>query len=126
MFGISVYTWGMTTNIKNKHVATERSTLPWHAWIGLSLIILFWTLNWTLQGPRTHWGFFPLWLGYCLTIDGLVFWRTGTSLLKRSPHKYVGLFLVSAPAWWIFELLNIGTQNWVYVGAEIFTPVEYA
>ena len=90
------------------------------------MVIVFWLLNWTLTSARTHWGFFPLWLGYCLTIDGLVFWRTGTSLLRRSPHKYVGLFLVSAPAWWIFELINLRTQNWNYIGSEIFSPVEYA
>jgi hypothetical protein len=59
-------------------------------------------------------------------VDGLVFRRTGTSLLKRSPRKYLGLFLVSAPVWWIFELLNVRTQNWTYIGAEIFNPLEYA
>ena len=63
-----------------------------------------------------------MWLGYCLAMDGLVFWRTGTSLLKRSLSKYVGLFLVSAPVWWIFELLNVRTQNWVYQGATQFSP----
>lgn len=97
-----------------------------HGWLGLGLILLFWILNWTLPGARTHWGFFPLWLGYCLAIDGLVFGRTGTSLLTRSPRKYIGLFLVSAPVWWIFELLNLRTQNWIYLGAEIFSPLQYA
>jgi hypothetical protein len=92
----------------------------------LSLILIFWILNWTLTGPRTHWGFFPLWIGYCLAIDGLVFYRTGTSLLSRDIRKYVGLFLISAPVWWIFELLNIRTQNWTYIGVGIFTPLEYA
>jgi hypothetical protein len=58
-----------------------------------------------------------MWLGYCLTVDGLVFWRTGTSLLTRSWRKYVGLFVVSAPVWWIFEALNLRTQNWIYIGA---------
>ena len=99
---------------------------PRHGWIGLGLTLLFWLLNWTLPGTRTHWGFFLLWLGYCLTVDGLVFWRTGTSLLTRSPRKYIGLFLVSAPVWWIFELLNLRTQNWTYLGAEIFSALEYA
>ena len=66
-----------------------------------------------------------MWLGYCLAMDGLVLWRTGTSLLTRSPRRYAGLFLVSAPVWWIFELLNVRTRNWTYVCAEIFTPVEY-
>lgn len=79
-----------------------------------------------MTGARTHWGFFPLWLGYCLAMDGLVVWRSGTSLLTRSLRRYVGLFLVSAPVWWIFELLNIRTQNWIYIGAELFSPLEYA
>ena len=116
----------MTTNIKRKLVERESSRVPLHGWLGLGIVILFWTLNWTLPGARTHWGFFPLWLGYCLTIDALVYWRTGTSLLTRSPRQYLGLFLVSAPVWWIFELLNVRTQNWTYIGAEIFSPLEYA
>jgi hypothetical protein len=115
----------MRTNIKTKKFEAGRFRFPSHGWLGLSLILVFWTLNWTWQGPRTHWGFFPLWLGYCLTIDALVIWRTGTSLLTRSPRKYIGLFLVSAPAWWLFELLNLRTQNWIYIGAEIFSPFEY-
>lgn len=114
----------MTTRIKS--LAAERSSFPLHGWLGLTLVLLFWILNWTLTGPRTHWGFFPLWLGYCLTIDGLVLWRTGTSLLKRSLSKYVGLFLVSAPVWWLFELFNLRTENWIYIGAEIFSPLEFA
>jgi hypothetical protein len=116
----------MSTNIKIKQMAMEKPKFPLHGWLGLGLMITFWILNWTLTGPRTHWGFFPLWLGYCLTIDGLVFWRTGTSLLTRSPRRYFGLFLVSAPVWWTFELLNVRTQNWTYIGAEIFSPLEYA
>ena len=97
-----------------------------HGWLGLGMVALFWIINWTFTGARTHWGFFPLWLGYCLAVDGLVYWRTGTSLLIRSPRRYVGLFLVSAPAWWVFELLNFRTQNWAYVGADLFSPLSYA
>jgi hypothetical protein len=115
----------MATQTQIKSTKNEKSKLPLHGWLGLGLIILFWILNWTLPGVRTHWGFFPLWLGYCLAIDGVVLWRTGTSLLTRNRRKYVGLFLVSAPVWWIFELLNLRTENWVYLGAEIFSPLEY-
>lgn len=115
----------MTTDTQIKNIESEKSRFPLHGWLGLSLILLFWFLNWALTGARTYWGFFPLWLGYCLTMDGLVFWRTGTSLLTRSLRKYIGLFLVSAPVWWIFELLNLRTQNWTYIGAEIFSPPQY-
>lgn len=114
----------MTTHIKNTN--NKKSIFPLHGWLGLGLIIIFWALNWSLPGARTHWGFFPLWLGYCLTIDGLVFRRTGTSLLMRDWRKYISLFLVSAPVWWLFELLNLRTQNWTYIGADLFTPLQYA
>lgn len=97
-----------------------------HGWIGIFLIVIFWFINWSLQGLRTHWGFFPLWLGYCLTVDAIVFKKRGTSLLTRSPQKYIGLFLISAPSWWLFELFNSHLKNWQYLGKENFTPVEYA
>jgi hypothetical protein len=99
---------------------------PFHGWIGLLLIAVFWPLNWSLQGLRTHWGFFPLWLGYALTVDALVFRRKGHSLLTRNPIAYARLFLVSAPAWWLFELINLRTQNWFYLGEEAFTTLQSA
>jgi len=101
------------------------SRFPIQGWSGLILIAIFWPLNWFLQGPRTHWGFFGLWLGYCLFVDGLVQKRTGTSLLRRSWQKYVGLFLISAPVWWLFEVLNWRVANWFYDGRELFTDLEY-
>ena len=102
-----------------------RTKIPLHGWLGLALVAVFWILNWTLNGLRTHWGFFPLWLGYCLTVDALVYSRMGTSLLARSWRKYMGLFALSAPVWWLFEALNLRTQNWFYDGAEFFTPLSY-
>jgi len=98
---------------------------PVHGWIGLGLVAVFWTLNWTLNGLRTQWAFFPLWLGYCLTIDALVLWRTGTSLFVRNWRKYIGLFIASAPVWWLFELANWRLQNWHYDGAEAFSILQF-
>ena len=115
----------MTSDRYIEKTKDKQLGFPLHGWLGLNLVIIFWILNWTLTGPRTNWGFLPLWVGYCLSMDGLVFWRTGTSLLTRSWQKYIGLFLVSAPVWWIFELLNVRTQNWTYIGAEIFSPLQY-
>ncbi len=98
---------------------------PFHGWIGLALIAVFWTLNWALTGLRTQWAFFPLWLGYCLLVDALVFQRTSTSLFTRSPKRFAGLFLASAPLWWLFELANWRLQNWQYLGAEDFTILQF-
>jgi len=99
--------------------------LPAYGWFGILLITVFWILNWLLIGLRTHWGFFPLWLGYCLTIDGLVFLRKGTSMIKRNVFIYSLLFIISIPVWWLFEFFNGITQNWFYIGSEFFSGIEY-
>jgi hypothetical protein len=96
-----------------------------YGWVGLILIIIFWTLNWSLNGVRTHWGFFPMWLGFCLSADALAYYRKGSSLISRSLKKYLLLFLISVPVWWLFEFLNLFTSNWYYEGKEYFTDLEY-
>ena len=96
-----------------------------HEWIGWSLIAIFWPLNWFLPGRRTSFLFFPLWLGYILAVDGLVLRRSGTSLWTRFRREFVGLFFISAPAWWLFEVINRRTQNWEYLGGESFGAFEY-
>ena len=103
----------------------ERRPFALHGWIGLALLGFFWVLNWSLDGPRTFWAFFPMWLGYCLTIDAINLRRSGTSLLKRSWQKYIGLFLVSAPVWWLFEVLNWRVQNWHYLGRDLLNNWQY-
>jgi hypothetical protein len=87
--------------------------------------MVFWALNWSLPGLRTHWAFTPLWLGYCLLVDALVYLRKGHSPLTRSPRAYAGLFVVSIPGWWLFELVNWRTRNWHYLGREFFTDLQY-
>jgi hypothetical protein len=109
-----------------RKLVLTRAGFPAHGWFGLMLALFFWGVNWSWDGLRTQWAFFPMWLGYCLTVDGLVFWRTGTSLLTRDWRKYVGLFLISAPVWWAFEALNLRTQNWTYLGVAGFSSAQYA
>ena len=97
-----------------------------HGWIGLGLIAVFWPLNWVLPGLRTHLLFFPLWLGYILVVDALVLHRRGTSILTRSVRGFGLLFVLSAPAWWLFEAFNARTANWIYHGSEHFSDPTYA
>lgn len=103
----------------------QKHRWPAHGWLGLALVAVFWTLNWTLSGSPTKWGFFPLWLGYSLAVDAMVFRRKGTSMLTRSPAGYASLFVVSAPAWWLFEVLNRRTGNWEYVSTIPTGDLEY-
>jgi hypothetical protein len=96
-----------------------------HGWIGLFLVAVCWPLDWVLPGVRTSYLFFPLWVGYILTVDALVARRSGTSLLTRSRKEFAALFLISIPAWWLFEGLNERTHNWEYLGRERFDDISY-
>ena len=107
-------------------MSNREKIFPLHGWIGIVLISVFWYLNWSLTGLRTQILFFPLWLGYALAVDGMVYFRKGSSLLTRNLKKYILLFIISAPAWWLFELFNLRTENWIYDGKQFFSDFEYA
>ncbi len=111
---------------ENVHLLTEKKSWPWHGWLGIALALLFWYLNWNLDGLRTHWGFFPMWLGYILTVDAWVYVRTnGHSILARNFKMFISLFIVSAPFWWLFELIDLRTDYWIYTARHLFTDIEY-
>jgi hypothetical protein len=105
--------------------SSVRVRCAWWTWSGLALVCVTWALNWSLSGLRTHVLFFPLWLGYCLVVDGWTVGRTGTSTLARSPRMWALRFVASAPAWWLFELINRRLGNWEYVGRGEFSDLEY-
>ena len=111
---------GLLTNVSNKD-----RRWPVRGWAGLIFVAICWPLNWTLPGARTAFLFFPLWLGYILTADAAVQARTGSSLWLRSRKHFVSLFAVSAVVWWLFELINLRTGNWEYLGRELFAPLEF-
>jgi len=99
---------------------------PLHGLFGLGLVVLAWSLNWSLSGFRTHYLFFPLWLGFILAVDGLCLRRHGTSLLRRGRWRFLWLFALSIPVWWLFEALNLRTRNWEYVGSRELEGLAYA
>jgi hypothetical protein len=103
----------------------SKAGLPLYGYMALLILVISWYFNWTLAGLRTHILFFPLWLGYCLLVDALVKWIKGNSLLSRSWKKYISLFLISIPVWWFFELINLRTGNWEYLGREYYSDLEY-
>jgi hypothetical protein len=103
----------------------EQASWPARGWLGLTLVAVCWPLNWMLPGVRTAYLFFPLWLGYILLVDALVWRRTGSSLWIRSRKDFVLLFVISAPVWWLFELINLRTANWEYLGRDLLSSLEF-
>ena len=101
----------------------QRYFLPYRGLLGILLICIAWPLSWAQSDVGLQYTFFPLWLGFILTIDGLVLRRTSTSLIVRSPKIMALMFVVAMPYWWAFEGINSITQNWVYIGTEENTDV---
>jgi hypothetical protein len=114
------------TRVVQETTRHKKSRWPVHGWLGLILVVVCCPLNWMLPGVRTAYLFFPLWLGYVLIVDALVQRRMGNSLWTRSRKNFLLLFLISAPVWWLFEVINLRTANWEYVGRELFSTLQFA
>lgn len=102
----------------------DKKKFPINGWIGVVLIAVFWYLNWGLDGLRTHWGFFPLWLGYILTVDGFAV-LSGRPSIARNIRTFILLFILSMPGWWIFEWINERVYYWEYIPLDSFSRQEY-
>jgi len=93
--------------------------------VGLALIAFWWPVAWREIRPISDYYFFPLWLGYILTVDGLVGLRTGTSPIARYGSRVLWMFVASSALWWVFELINEVVGNWHYQTPVVYTPFEY-
>ncbi|MEX2426587.1 MAG: hypothetical protein WD401_07475 [Thermomicrobiaceae bacterium] len=104
--------------VENSTSRSGARSIPNQLIVGLILIAFWWPVSWLEIRPLSDFYYFPLWLGYILTMDGIVEWRTGSSAWRRSRTTFLLLFPMSAVLWWIFEGLNEFLQNWYYVHPE--------
>src|SRR3989344_787423 len=83
------------------------------------IIIILMELNFFFKiQPFANWYFPIIWLGYILTIDALVYKLRGNSLISNRFRRLLGMVVISALFWWIFEFANISITNWSYQGLE--------
>ena len=122
--------WGKGERTRGKE--WTRGTGGRFPWWGVAAIV--WTgAWWVLAWGRFDWfwewqryTFFPLWLGFIVTVNALTEWRTGSCLMRRAPGDWLMLFGVSAVFWWGFEWLNRFVRNWHYLGVQDFGALAYA
>ena len=98
---------------------------PAYGWTGIIFILIFWVLIWSMPGYPGTYSFFPLWFGYILTVNAIIHYRKGNSLFTRNRKAFFGLFFISIPIWWLFELIDIRTNYWEYLGREHFSDLAY-
>ena len=103
--------------------------LPMWGVLAIAWTLAWWLLAWTRWewfAPLQRYTFFPLWLGFIVTMNALVQRRTGSCFMRRHPGAWLGLFAASSACWWTFEWLNRFVENWHYLNAQDFSAAEYA
>lgn len=101
--------------------ATKRA-LPWWFYLGACCTLFFWWLMWShsmLFGQLVYWSFTPLWWGFILVLDGIVYHRNnGQSLAAKQPTLLGFMALVSIVGWAYFEFYDYFVlANWYYPDA---------
>ena len=92
---------------------------------GVVVTATFWFIAWSRFPFFTEHSFFPLWVGYVLTLNGISEFFYGDSLLRRMRLSFVWLFVISIPMWWGFEYLNSIVHNWQYILPHPISNLEY-
>jgi len=93
--------------------------------IGAVVTIVSWALAWSRAGVLSEYSFFPLWLGYILTMNGISNVAFQTSLLRVMRGRLLWLFVISVPLWWFFEAVNRLVRNWEYVIPHPISNSQY-
>ncbi|MGZ5575548.1 MAG: mechanosensitive ion channel protein MscS [Methylobacter sp.] len=95
------------------------ASFPVWFWLGAALTLFFWWLMWTRVTPfddLVYYAFTPLWWGFILALDGLVYRRSGGySLLATRPKILLISAAVSIAGWCYFEYFDyFALGNWYY------------
>jgi hypothetical protein len=101
--------------------------LPFYAWIGLAIMASSEAAMLAKVEPFWSWHTPIAWTGYIMFVDGLVWRRRGSSMLRDDRAEAFFIAIVGVPMWVIFELYNKYTlHNWYYIGLPEVLLVRYA
>lgn len=101
--------------------------LPSYSWIGLAVIAISEAAMLAKIEPFWSWHTPIAWTGYILFVDGVVWRRRGSSLLRDNRAEALFIAIAGVPMWVVFELYNKYTlHNWYYIGLPEVLLVRYA
>ena len=89
-----------------------RNKTFWIGLIGLVICHLAIIINWQ---PIKEWFYITVWWSYILFIDGIIYKIKSNSLIISRTKAFLLMLPWSVALWLVFELFNVGLQNWYYV-----------
>lgn len=108
----------------------ERKPFPVWFWVGLILwagtLFFLWG---KFSQPKwlIYWADIPLFWGITITLDGIVYRRTGgKSIMGTRPQEILGIGVASMGGWMFFEYLNFFVENnWIYPEGVLISKPEF-
>jgi hypothetical protein len=97
-------------------MSDKKIAFPFYGFLGLAVIVISEALLF-LRFSVVPVYFTPLaWSGYILFADGLNYKLRGESLIRTRTKEFLVMLPWSVLCWLVFELYNLHTQSWAYVG----------
>jgi hypothetical protein len=97
-------------------MSEKRTAFPLYGFVGLAIIAIGEFLLF-LRFSVVPVYFTPLaWSGYILLVDGLNYKIQGESLIKSRTREFLMMLPWSVFCWLVFELYNLHTKSWTYIG----------
>lgn len=99
--------------------STESIALPWWFYAGAVFMLAFWWLMWSRSdafGNLVYFAFSPMWWGFIVMLDGIVYSRTGgKSLITVRTSLFLISTLFSIGGWGYFEYFDYFVLgDWYY------------
>ncbi len=99
--------------------APTKRLLPWWFWAGAVVMLCFWWMMWARPawlGDLVYYAFSPLWWGFIVMLDGVVYHRNnGKSLMATKPAMLIFSAVISVVGWGYFEYYDYFVlSNWYY------------
>ena len=92
-----------------------RRGFPTHGVIGIIILIVSWTLHFEKVEPFYRWFYCFAWWSYILTLDALIFYMKGNSLILNRRKEFFLMIPWSIFIWLIFEAANLVLGTWYYI-----------
>jgi hypothetical protein len=83
--------------------------------LGILLLLLSELFLFQKVEPFYSWFYCFAWWSYILTVDGVIFWTKGNSLISSRSKEFFLMIPWSIFIWLIFEAANLSLKNWSYI-----------
>jgi hypothetical protein len=92
-----------------------RKVFPIHGVIGIILLFISGIFLFKKVDPFYSWFYCFAWWSYILTIDAIIYYLKGNSLIVSRTKEFFLMIPWSTFIWLIFEAANLSIKNWYYI-----------